>query len=275
MSEIYLHINGQQAGPYSVEQIRQYVAEGRITGETPAWHKDLSEWSTVAQVVGLIQPGIPPPPPTFVPPTASAAAGKKGMSGCVIAAIICGVIGILFIPCLAGIALGPITHGIQIAKENASMQYTRVIGLAMFAYANDHNNAYPTGKTSTEVFQKLIDEKYISDPAVFYVEMPGKTKATSNTLTAENVCYDVTADVTTDSPDGLPLVFLTGYTVSYQAGASATRAPGSDTPFVEGIAVAYKSNSARFIKADADGTVSNFIPATFDPGTKTYQQLKP
>jgi len=202
---------------------------------------------------------------------------KKEMSGCIWALIIAGIVGFVGISglsVLAGIALGPIQNGILKAKENASMQEARAISFAMFSYATDHNGAYPDGKTSTEVFQKLLDGKYVTDSGLFYVSMPGKTRATSSTLTAENVCFDVTAGVTSQTSDQIPLVFLTGYTITYTAGVAAMRDEGTATAF-PGLSVAYKNNAARFLKADPDGRVANFIPAGFDPGTFTYQQLKP
>jgi GYF domain 2 len=277
MPDIYLHIDGQQTGPYQPDQVRQLVAEGKAANDTPAWYQGLSEWSTVAVVLGI----VPSTPPPFVPPPVPPP--PKGMSGWLIAAIILGALFVLVGPCacLAGIALGPITKGIEKAKESAAMQQTRAIALAMFAYANDHKGEYPDGKTSTEVFQKLLDEGYIADPSIFYiVSMPGKTKATSHKLTADNVCFDVTSGVTADSSEDLPVVFSTGYTVSYFSGAIPMRDTSEQPPF-PGIAVAYKSNRSQILTPSshplehADLDLDHFIPATFDPGTKSYQQLKP
>jgi type II secretory pathway pseudopilin PulG len=277
MPDIYLHLDGQQKGPYQPDQIRQLMAEGKASADTPAWQEGMSDWSTVSAVL----PAVPAAggPPVFrapVPPPASAPA-RQGMSGWVIAAIVTAVLFVLAIPCiaiLAGIALGPITNGILKAKENMSMQQARQIEIAMFSYANDHNGAYPTGTTSTEVFQKLIDGQYVTDPAVFYIAMPGKTKPTSSHLTAENVCYDVTSGVTSDSSDDVPLVFATGYVMTYSPNAMTEPDSSAKSAF-PGMAVAYKTNSARFFNARSDGTVPGVISVTFDPGSKSYQQLKP
>jgi len=273
MPDIYLHLEGQQAGPYQPAQVRQLLAEGKVTGQTPAWYQGLAAWSTVAQILAAfpvegLPLGAPPPPPS--------APVKKGMPGWLIAVIILGAcfMGLGVVSCLAGIALGPITKGIEKAKESAGLQQTRAIDLMMYAYAMDHNGAYPEGETSTEVFQKLLDEKYASDPAIFYMTMDGKTKATSNKLKAENVCYDVTAGVGSDSPAHLPVVFSTGYVMSYSAGIAVMRVPGAPTAF-RGMAVGYKDNSAHFWAVLPDGTVPQVIPATFDPGTKIYRQLTP
>jgi len=271
MPDIYLHLNGQQVGPYQPAQLRQMLTEGKITSETPAWHQGLNAWSTAWVVLASFPvegavPGMPLPPPQ--------PQSKKGMSGCILALIIAACVGVFVLPCLAGIALGPITAGIEKAKEGAGMQQVRSIGLLMYMYAADHNGNYPDGATSTEVFQKLIDEKYVSDPSIFYFTMEGKTKPTSNHLTAENVCFDVTSGIKSDSSDFVPVVFSVGFNVSYHANDSAERNPIIKSPF-PGLAVFYKNNSASFIKASSDGIVRNFIPAGFNPGDKTYKQLKP
>ena len=273
MADIFLHLNGEQVGPYQPAQLRQMLSEGKITSETPAWHQGLNAWSTAWVVLASFPvegsvPGMPPPPPP--------APAKKGMSGLVIALIVgAGLfIGLFVLSCLAGIALGPITNGIKKAKENMSMQQARSIDLLMFMYAADHQGSYPDGGTSTEVFQKLIDEKYAADPAIFYFAMEGKTRPTSNHLTAENVCFDVTSGIKSDSSDFVPVVFSTGYTVTYIPGVSPVRDPDVKLPF-PGMAVAYKNNSARFITALPDGTFLHLIPPEFNSGDKTYKQLKP
>jgi len=157
--------------------------------------------------------------------------------------------------------------------EQAQMRF---INLVMFSYANDNGMKYPTGKSSTEVFQKLLDEKYCSDPAIFYFPMPGKTKPTSSTLKPDNVCFDVTIAVTDKDPDQIPIVFSTGYRMVYGPGGSAFPLTAG-TPKFPGIFVAYKSNSATFIKDDGTPShiVPNAVPTGFSSGGKTFQQLTP
>lgn len=168
--------------------------------------------------------------------------------------------------------------GIRRMQQNAVMQVSRQIGLAMFAYATDYHGTYPTGKSSTEVFQKLIDENYISDPSIFWIkEMPGKRKATSNRLKPENVCWDVTITVDGSSSDDVPVVFLTGYKVIYAPGAPAVPLFMSSKGRLPGMAVGYKSNSVKFIREASSpaGIIPGFIPSSFAAGGKTYQQLTP
>jgi hypothetical protein len=188
------------------------------------------------------------------------------------------------------IALLPMGH-MPRSAQSAALQQSRSIGLALFQYAQDHSGKYPEGKSSTEVFQKLLDGAYISNPTLFYVPMHGKIEADSNTkkLNPENNCWDVTCCLDAQSPDGIPLVFLTGYKITYKAGTSAIPLTPLNANMtrswsdwwhnvqypVGGIAACYKNNSAEFVRAATDGSVPNFIPADFDPKGKTYRQLTP
>ena len=172
----------------------------------------------------------------------------------------------------------------------------------MVEYSKDHDGKYPDGKSSTEVFQKLLDGGYVTDPNIFYILLSGKTKSVpGQKLKAENVCWDVTCCLGASDSDDLPMVFMTGYKVNYVPGGSAVTiikpyphygvytwrnwwyGYGLAGP---GIAVCYKSNnttleenSAMFLRLDfsknPDGTIPNFISPHFDPQGKTYRQLTP
>jgi len=194
---------------------------------------------------------------------------------------------------LAGVALGPPGGGPPQAKQNAAMLTSRAIGECLYQYSVDHNGHYPEGKTATEVFQQLIDQKYVTDPELFYVgyiRIPGKMRPQGLRLKAENVCFDVTCCVDGSSSDELPVVFLTGFKIYYKANAPAIHIGRFEPPIERtwsewwngrtdyqprGIAVWYKNNNAMWKRANEDGSIPNFIPADFDPKGKTYQQLTP
>lgn len=204
---------------------------------------------------------------------------------------------------LAGVAMGPILPGgIARAPENAALQQSRSIGLLLFSYANDNDGRYPDGNSSTDVFQKLLDERYCSDPSIFYVSLPGKTPVLpGQKLKPENVCFDVTAGVEASAPDGLPLAFMTGYRVTYAPGGAAVPLvkpyppywsrtwlgwwqgepgpPSSFEPVRPGIAVYYENNSCKYLLLDAtakpESLVPNFVSPNFKPDGKTYRQLTP
>lgn len=60
----FVLIDGQQMGPYPEVDFRQYVQEGRITGEMLVWAEGMPEWLPANQVPGLIpqQPEVSPAP---------------------------------------------------------------------------------------------------------------------------------------------------------------------------------------------------------------------
>jgi hypothetical protein len=51
--QLYIHRDGQQFGPYSVEDVRGYLASGNLLAEDLAWHEGAADWTPLAQVVGL------------------------------------------------------------------------------------------------------------------------------------------------------------------------------------------------------------------------------
>jgi hypothetical protein len=163
--------------------------------------------------------------------------------------------------------------GLPQARRDAAMQQCRQIGLMMFQYATDNNGGYPDGKSSTEIFQKLIDGNYVADPTIFYTPLPGKTKPTAGQkLKPENVCFDVTSGADSDASDLLPLVFVTGYKVTYAPGAAAVPVV---KPTPRAMIAFYKGNNAKVLIAGPDGSIANFVPASFDSKGKTYHQLTP
>ncbi len=187
--------------------------------------------------------------------------------------------------------LGPI-NSVHRTVETASMQTCRMIALALFQYAND-NGTYPDGTSSTAVFQKLLDGNYVSDPAIFYVPMPGKHPAARGSrLQPNNVCYDVTAGLKPGEGSEMPLVFTTGFRIEYRPGG---RAISLTKPFpmiipdgwfakarpVDGLAVAYQNTSAWFrggrgqvvLGPDGYGFV-HVIPSDAEV-TGSYRQLAP
>jgi type II secretory pathway pseudopilin PulG len=186
---------------------------------------------------------------------------------------------------LAGIFLGPVNPGLRKARESRAMQTSRTIALAMFQYANDHQGKYPAVRSSTEVFQQLLDQNYVTDSKVFYVELPGKTPPTSNKLKSENVSWDVTSPFDASSSNDVPVVFLTGYRVSYVPGGKAVPLARPTSFEADGIPVCYHSNTAWFKRTashavpsshtEPDGVVENFVPTTFRSNGQNYQQLTP
>jgi len=212
------------------------------------------------------------------------------------------VIGIIAI--LAGVALGPITGGIEKAKENAGMQAARSINLLAFSYSNDNNQTYlpggnassatPATSLSEGIASALLNNKYASDATIFAITAAHKYtgSAAPYNLTSNNVDFDfvagssATVGLTATAPDQTPIVFseIGGGTVNGPSGATAGTITQLNTnnkaPFgSNGVAVAYKSNSAQFIKGTAAGTgttVNNFISTSFtDTWSGNYTVILP
>jgi ABC-type multidrug transport system ATPase subunit len=53
MRAIYLQIEGKQIGPLPEDQIRQFLAEGKIQPDTLAWHEGIPEWIPFAHLAGF------------------------------------------------------------------------------------------------------------------------------------------------------------------------------------------------------------------------------
>jgi len=66
---LYFVLNGQQAGPYDINAIRQMVASGTITQQTLAWKNGMANWSPAIEVAELTALFSVPPPIPGVPPT--------------------------------------------------------------------------------------------------------------------------------------------------------------------------------------------------------------
>jgi hypothetical protein len=68
METYHLVIRGQQAGPFSLEQIRQMLARGEIQPEQPAWRQGMSDWKPLSQLLSVHGGAMPPPLPAGAPP---------------------------------------------------------------------------------------------------------------------------------------------------------------------------------------------------------------
>jgi hypothetical protein len=82
-----IHRGGQQYGPYSVEELRQFVASGNILSSDMAWAQGMPGWVPVSQILGgapapAVAPAPAPAPapsyqapgPAFAQPPAAAPA---------------------------------------------------------------------------------------------------------------------------------------------------------------------------------------------------------
>jgi hypothetical protein len=60
----------KEYGPVSADQLRQWLTEGRVNGQTKVQAADATEWKTMAELpeFAVLLPKSPPPPPTRAAP---------------------------------------------------------------------------------------------------------------------------------------------------------------------------------------------------------------
>ena len=59
----YFDSENQQQGPFSIEKIRQFVAEGILTHQSFLWHDGLTTWTAANKVPGVFATPAPAPDP--------------------------------------------------------------------------------------------------------------------------------------------------------------------------------------------------------------------
>ena len=70
VSQFFAVINGQQAGPYNMQQLSAMAAAGQITRQTYVWKQGMAGWDMAGNVPELVQifGMVPPPIPPQMPP---------------------------------------------------------------------------------------------------------------------------------------------------------------------------------------------------------------
>ena len=66
-----LAVNGQQTGPFEMQQLQQMVQSGQLTKDTYVWKQGMVQWEAAGNVAELSMlfttTCTPPPPPTGAP----------------------------------------------------------------------------------------------------------------------------------------------------------------------------------------------------------------
>ena len=77
--EIHIDRDGEQFGPYSLDDVNAYLADGTLLSSDMAWHNGLAEWTTLDQIEGVLLPeGHKAAEEYAEPEPAQAPAPKKG-----------------------------------------------------------------------------------------------------------------------------------------------------------------------------------------------------
>jgi prepilin-type N-terminal cleavage/methylation domain-containing protein len=198
---------------------------------------------------------------------------------------------IAIIALLAGIAIGPITHAMSVAKDNAGMQTTHSLYIADFQYSID-NSHFADAADSGGIAQAMLQGGYVSDPTLFY--LGGNTVKYTGTDAAHgiqntNVSWDFLGSgaggsyngLTTSDPDQLPLVWATGNKIVIPAssgtyGTATINGNGKNYYGSDGIPVAYKSGVSTFQKVSdvTTSTIAKFIDNSYVPPANTTYAVR-
>ena len=69
--EIHISRDGQQSGPYTLEDTQQYLASGQLLPTDMAWNEGATDWmpqdQLLAQAAPPAVPGAPPAPGAVAP----------------------------------------------------------------------------------------------------------------------------------------------------------------------------------------------------------------
>jgi len=137
MSAIYKIIgnNGREYGPLAGEQIREWVAEGRVDTRTPVFVDGAKDWSFVGllpEFADCFRPSAAPPT-IAPPPRRAAAAGRMARtSSCAQAGLIFGILSVTCCCCGFPFAvLGLVLSLVALSQINANPELYEGRGLAI------------------------------------------------------------------------------------------------------------------------------------------------
>ena len=68
--QYFTAVNGQQAGPFTIQQLQLLAGNGQLKKQTYVWKQGMVNWDfaeNVPEVAALFVTNTPPPPPHPVP----------------------------------------------------------------------------------------------------------------------------------------------------------------------------------------------------------------
>lgn len=67
--QIFVGKNGQQLGPFSLEEINRKLADGTLAGTDLGWYEGAAGWAALSSIAGVVVPALVPatPAPTLTP----------------------------------------------------------------------------------------------------------------------------------------------------------------------------------------------------------------
>jgi hypothetical protein len=196
---------------------------------------------------------------------------------------------------LVGVGYYSISSYLERISPSRGVECARTIDTLLSQYATDNNGVYPVGEGTQAIgkaegiARNLLENNYMPDASVFAVGSTtryGGNDDNFSGIDAAHISWDFTAastcstGLTSAAPDLLPMVYTTGENIAYPStpGAGLNVLLSGNGPFgKKGMAVAYKSGNASFLKATPSGATlecEGFI-STDLKDTGPYTQIRP
>jgi hypothetical protein len=69
VTQYFVSVNGQQAGPFNMQQLQQMVTGGQLQRNTFVWKQGMQNWEEASKLIDLqnLFGAMPPPPPPPMP----------------------------------------------------------------------------------------------------------------------------------------------------------------------------------------------------------------
>jgi len=178
-------------------------------------------------------------------------------------------------------------HKPSTGRESWKLENLKALGDAMRAYAAEHGGRYPEGVTSTEVFNVLIAEGYLEDHRValdggidksnLFAVVAGtgeedETNPETTRLKGPGVAWDATAGLDADTPADVPLLYTTGFDVTYAPGRRPIPQAGTE----ERLVMVYTHGGRKLIFRldDEENWEFPVMPESL-PAENSLRQLRP
>ncbi|NDB95245.1 MAG: prepilin-type N-terminal cleavage/methylation domain-containing protein [Verrucomicrobia bacterium] len=151
---------------------------------------------------------------------------------------------------LAGLAVPAIQGGLDKAKQGVDVSNARQLGIIFFSEANDNNGIYRvngdlTNTTVANNFLSIIQGMCSNGVLTSAKILSGQgvvPAISTNTITAANIAFGYTPNLTTSDDGQIPLILTKGPTSLAQSNITLAK-----------IVVYRLGNSAEFIKSGANG----------------------
>ena len=143
----YADPNAQRQGPLPAETLRGLFQSGRMSLDTLVWRDGMAQWRPLSEfagelgLLGLTSAAMPPPLPSGPPAHAAYPVSKppkSGLSGCLVAVIVCALLAIPVAAILAAIALPAYQDYTQRAKVASALPVAVPLKAAVAEHMGQH-----------------------------------------------------------------------------------------------------------------------------------------